>query len=175
LHNSIKTGNGIYPFHCERNVSIISGNQTRLPSPAAIRLSADWSSGTTGGNFNCTINPQQVYEPNHQQYTYLIGFDHVIGSIPIRSYGFTESLQEIRKPCGVFEDQSGELPETSQFPRSRLQGLYSSFLNPFFGQAGGASGFKRDFSERASESSPKPYQSGPARFESGLFLNALNI
>lgn len=29
-------GNCIDTFHCERNISIISGNQTRLRSPAAI-------------------------------------------------------------------------------------------------------------------------------------------
>ena len=35
LHNSIKTGNGIATFHCERNVSIISGTKLdcRLPRP----------------------------------------------------------------------------------------------------------------------------------------------
>ncbi|PYR96070.1 MAG: hypothetical protein DMG16_28880 [Acidobacteria bacterium] len=106
LHNSIKTGNGIAAFHRARNVSIISGNQTRLPSPAAIRFILRLE---LRNNFNCTINPQQAYEPNHQA---------VNRSYRIRSRdrldtdwivdGFAESLQEIGKHCGVYRDRNAD-------------------------------------------------------------------
>jgi len=41
-HNSINLGNVIDSFHWERNISIISGNQTRLPSPAGNLSNPPW-------------------------------------------------------------------------------------------------------------------------------------
>src|SRR5687768_876693 len=62
LDNSTKPGNGIPTFHRERNVSIISGNQTRFPSPTAIRCNLRLE--FRNHSATCPINPQQLYEPN---------------------------------------------------------------------------------------------------------------